>query len=323
MNLWVSVRSFFDLISYEDANIRNSMIKYIVNRLLTRRAGAEVYGLAIILVLSSGFLHSVWNLYTKKSLNKNVFLWFCQLVAVIVFLPWAMIEWDLSHLNRAVPWLILASMLLHGLYILLLAATYSIGDLSQVYPIMRGTSPLLVPLLGVTLLHEELTTLGWLGVVSIILGIILLSDVKFKRYERSSTIAPILALGVGVCIACYILVDKVATAYVSPVVLTETTNLGNLLALSWAALRSGGMRSELRSNWRIMFLGGIIAPGGYLLFLFSLSLAPVAQLAPMREIGTVFGTVMGIFILREKQGTRRILTSLLITTGVIILGIWG
>ena len=72
-----------------------------------------------------------------------------------------------------------------------------------------------------------------------------------------------------------------------------------------------------------MLLGGVIAPGGYLLFLYALSLAPVTQLAPMREIGTVFGTTMGIFILREKQGTRRIVTSILITVGVIILGIWG
>jgi uncharacterized membrane protein len=83
------------------------------------------------------------------------------------------------------------------------------------------------------------------------------------------------------------------------------------------------MRKELRENWKIMILGGIIAPAGYLLFLFALSLAPVAQLAPMREIGTVFGTIMGILILREKQGVRRLLTSILITAGIIVIGVWG
>ncbi|MNC64656.1 EamA-like transporter family protein [compost metagenome] len=127
----------------------------------------------------------------------------------------------------------------------------------------------------------------------------------------------------GICIASYIVVDKIALNYVSAVLLNEATNIGNLLALSWATFNSGGVRSELKANWKIMLFGGVIAPGGYLLFLYALSLAPVAQLAPMREIGTVFGTVMGIFILREKQGTRRIFTSLLITVGVIILGIWG
>jgi len=282
-----------------------------------------MFGIAILLVLGSGFLHSVWNLYTKKSLNKNVFLWFCQLVAIIVFLPWAIMEWDSRQLTGTGLLVVVASMFLHGLYILLLASAYSIGDLSQVYPIMRGTSPLLVPLLGVTFLSEELTVGGWFGVLSIVLGIVLLSDIKFKRNEPSSLKAPLLALAVGICIASYIVVDKVALGYVSPVLLNEAGNIGNLLALSWATFHSGGIRNELKANWKIMLLGGMIAPGGYLLFLFALSLAPAAQLAPMREIGTVFGTLMGIFILREKQGTRRILTSLLITVGVIVLGIWG
>jgi len=151
----------------------------------------------------------------------------------------------------------------------------------------------------------------------------LLSNIKFRRNEWSSSKAPLLAFAVGICIASYVVVDKIALNYVSPVILNEASNIGNLLALSWATFHSRGIRNELKANWKIILLGGMIAPAGYLLFLFALSLAPVAQLAPMREIGTVFGTVMGIFILREKQGTRRILTSLSITIGVIILGIWG
>lgn len=282
-----------------------------------------MFNLAILLVLSSGFLHSVWNLYTKRSINKKVFLWFCQLVAIFIFLPWTIIEWENAQLTSSGVWIIVASMFLHGLYIILLAATYSIGDLSQVYPIMRGTSPLLVPLLGVTLLNEKLSALGWIGVISIVVGIALLSNIKTKRNESSSLKAPLMALSVGICIASYIVIDKIALNYVSAVVLNEATNVGNLLALSWATFNSKGIQKELHANWKIMLLGGIIAPAGYLLFLFALSLAPVAQLAPMREIGTVFGAVMGIFILREKQVARRLFTSILITLGVIILGVWG
>lgn len=278
---------------------------------------------AFLLVLCSGFLHSVWNLYTKKSINKNVFLWFCQLVAILILMPWAIMEWGSTQLNNTGWWIILVSAVLHGLYTILLAATYSIGDLSQVYPIMRGTSPLLVPLIGVTLLGEKLTSMGWIGVVFIVIGIALLSNVKFKKNEALSLKAPLLALAVGICIASYIVVDKIALNYVSAVVLNEITTIGNLLALSWAAFRSRGIQKELSKNWRMVLLCGFIAPGGYLLFLFALSLGPVAQLAPMREIGTVFGTLMGILILREKQGARRILSSLLITSGVIILGVWG
>ena len=61
-----------------------------------------MFGIAVLLVLGSGFLHSVWNLYTKKSVNKNVFLWFCQLVAIIVFLPWTILEWIIVNLPEQV-----------------------------------------------------------------------------------------------------------------------------------------------------------------------------------------------------------------------------
>ncbi|CAG7644951.1 DMT family transporter [Paenibacillus allorhizosphaerae] len=279
--------------------------------------------IAILLVLGSGFLHSVWNLYTKRSINKNVFLWFCQLIAIVIFLPWAVLEWDSSGLTITGWGVIVASMIVHGLYVLLLAAAYTVGDLSQVYPIMRGTNPLLVPILGVTLLNEKLTAPGWMGVLAIVTGIVLLSNVKPKRNESVSFKAPLLALAVGICIAGYIVIDKLALQYVSAVVLNEATNIGNLLALSWATFKSSGIQTELRANWRIMLLGGLIAPGGYVLFLFALSLAPVAQLAPMREIGTVFGTVMGVLILREQQGVRRLISSVFITLGVIVVGVWG
>lgn len=282
-----------------------------------------MFGVAVLLVLGSGFFHSVWNLYTKKSLNKNVFLWFCQLVAVVVFLPWTIVAWDSSEVTWAGLGVILASMLLHGLYVVLLAAAYSAGDLSQVYPIMRGTSPLLVPLLAVTFLHERLSVIGWTGVAVIVASIALASNVGLRRDARASAKAPLLAFAVGVCIAIYIIVDKVALDYVPPVVLNQATNVGNLLLLSWATFRSGDIRSEWKANGKYMLLGGVIAPGGYLLFLFALSLAPVAQLAPMREIGTVFGTIMGIFLLKEAQGTRRIAASVMITVGIILLGIGG
>jgi len=283
-----------------------------------------MFGVAILLVLGSGFLHAVWNLFTKKSIDKNVFLWFCQLVAIAVFLPWTIAEWDGIPASGTGAMFLLASMLLHGAYVILLAKAYSAGDLSQVYPIMRGTSPLVVPFLGVFLLGERISAVGWLGIISIVFGIVLLSDFAFKRgADRASSKAPLIALAVGLCIAVYIVVDKMALDYVSPVVLNEATNVGNMLALSWATFRSGGIRKEWKTNWKIVVLGGIIAPGGYLLFLYALSLAPVAQLAPMREIGTVFGTLMGIFLLREAQGKRRLATSLFITIGVVLIGIWG
>ncbi|MBP3964765.1 DMT family transporter [Paenibacillus lignilyticus] len=286
------------------------------------KGGSLMLSTAFLLVLGSGFLHSVWNLFTKRSLDKNVFLWLCQLVGIVLMVPWAIALWDGSQLNSNGWWIIAAASALHGLYTLLLAAAYSVGDLSQVYPIMRGTSPLLVPLIGVTLLNEQLTLAGYLGVACIVIGIVALSNIKLGG-AGTSLRAPLLALAVGLCIASYIVVDKLALGYVPAIVLNTITTAGNLLALTPAVIRAKGMKRELRHNGKIMLLCGLIAPGGYLIFLYALSLGPVSLLAPMREIGTVFGTLMGILILHEKQGKQRIWSSVLITGGVIVLGLWG
>jgi hypothetical protein len=107
---------------------------------------------AFLLVLASGFLHADRDLLAKRSGDKRTFLWAAQTVSALLYPPWS---WhDLARTEPAWSgWLfLLLSVLLHGVYLHLLAATYEAGDLSQVYPIMRGTSPLLVPLIGVLLL---------------------------------------------------------------------------------------------------------------------------------------------------------------------------
>jgi uncharacterized membrane protein len=282
-----------------------------------------MYGFALALVLLSGLLHAIWNLYAKRSVNKIAFLWLTQVIALIFFTPLTIVEWDMSRMNREGFLFLLLSMLLHGVYMLLLARTYTVGDFSQVYPIMRGTSPLVVPIIGTVMLGEHLSIPGWIGVLCIVIGIGLTSNLRLKRPTAESTAykAPLLALAVGLCIASYIVIDKLALDYMPAVVLNEGTNIGNAILLGWAAYQSRAVGSELRINWKTILLGGILAPGGYMLFLYALSLAPVAQLAPMREIGTVFGTLMGILLLHEPQGKRRIGTSILITVGVILLAI--
>lgn len=276
---------------------------------------------AVTLVLLSGFTHATWNLFTKKSLDKNVFLWWCQWFAIVVFLPWVVMDLQRTDIPAiGYAWLS-ATMVLHGLYVLMLAKVYTLGDLSQVYPIMRGTSPLVVPILGVLLLNESLTALGWLGVLCILAGILSISEIK--RGRSASLKAPLFAVAVGLCTSSYIVLDKVTLAYVTPAVLNIATNVGNLIALTYAAVSSGAIRREWTVNWKTILLGGVLAPGSYLLFLFAMELAPVAQLAPMREIGTVFGTLLGIFLLREQQGKKRVASSILVTAGVVLLGMYG
>ncbi|WDL96458.1 EamA family transporter [Alicyclobacillus sp. ALC3] len=274
----------------------------------------------------SGLLHAVWNLFAKQSRNKVVFLWSFQWVAVFAFLPSALIAME-HHNIPTEGWLFLAvTAALHGVYVMVLSRTYTAGELSQVYPLMRGVSPLLVLLLGVSILGERLTTLGWLGVACVVAGIWILGNWRFGGCSTGRSLAPhatSLALAVGLSVTAYTTFDKITLQYIPAVTLNDASNLGNLIVLSWWAVRSRAVRVEWRVNWRTIILGGLISPGGYLLFLLALRMAPVAQLAPMREIGTVFGTILGIVVLKETQGRRRITAAGLISAGVILLGIFG
>jgi uncharacterized membrane protein len=258
----------------------------------------------------------------KSSGNKSAFLWISQLIAIVIFLPWAVWEIrDWSYTPEAGAFL-LASAALHGLYVWLLAQAYTIGDLSQVYPIMRGTSPLLVPLGAVLLLGQHVSPWGWVGIAGIVLGIAALQEPKRRGVGRIGKPAAY-AFAVGLTVTCYTLVDAQALQVVPAVVLNEAGNIGNALALLAAALTGGAVRAEWAHNKRAAVVAGILAPAGYLLFLFALHYGPVSLLTPVREIGTVFGTVGAIWLLKEQQGFRRIVASIVITCGIIVLGIGG
>jgi drug/metabolite transporter (DMT)-like permease len=271
----------------------------------------------------SGLIHSIWNLFTKNSIHKSVFLWYCQWAAIIIFLPFTLVEINTMDPVPAIGWMwLLASMILHGVYVWLLAKAYTIGDLSQVYPIMRGTSPLLVPVFAVVFLNEQLQMLGWIGVLCIVTGILLVGNFTAKTQWNLQNQAVIVASLVGLMITGYTVVDKVALEYFPAVTLNEATNIGNLMALTYIAIKSKAIRQEWRVNWPTIILGGLLAPGGYIIFLKALELMPVSHIAPMREIGTVFGTLLGVFILREPQARSRIVASILITLGILTLA-WG
>ncbi|MDA8346056.1 MAG: DMT family transporter [Thermaerobacter sp.] len=275
--------------------------------------------LSIVLVVASGFVHALWNLWAKRSENPLLFLWSFQWVALAVYAPFAW--WSLRGLavsGAGVAFLAL-TIALHGIYVLLLSRSYALADLSQVYPLMRGTSPLFVPLLGVLLLGEHLRGLGWLGVALIAIGVLTIGGGFSFAHARHTAIQ--LGLAVGLAIASYTLVDKVTLHYIPAIALNTLSSAGNLAVLTIPALRTGRALAEWRHSWRSIAAAGILSPLSYLLFLWALTHAPVAALAPMRELGIVFGTVLGIYVLREPGGRHRILGAALITAGAIALGL--
>lgn len=134
--------------------------------------------LAILLVVCSGLTHAVWNLFAKRSLSKAAFLWLILIPSEIILVPMFIKGLLSKNLSWEAYSLIALSMLLQGCYAFMLTKAYNIGDLSQVYPIMRGTATLLVPIIGVAFLGESLSAWGWVGIVGMIFSFFLLSDFR-------------------------------------------------------------------------------------------------------------------------------------------------
>ncbi|MFK7692051.1 DMT family transporter [Paenibacillus sp. HJGM_3] len=276
-----------------------------------------------MLVLCSGLTHAIWNLFTKRSRNKTVFLWSIHIAAFVLLLPSFVMELSAASISLRGYGFIGLSMLFQMGYGLLLPLAYRKGDISQVYPIMRGTGALCVPIFSVFLYKETITWVGWVGIGCIVLGMFAISGFFRSVPAQATRLNLWPALAVGACITGYVLTDKIVLQHISPLALIELGNLAYLIILTPAALRTGEIRAEWRINRMTIALGTVLSPGSYWLFLLAVKLAPLSHLAPMREMGTVFATLLGVLLLKERQGLRRVMLSALITTGVILMGLWG
>ena len=147
-------------------------------------------------------------------------------------------------------------------------------------------------------------------------GFLVLSGVggkDAKQGSRKQGLKPVLmALCVGLCTTSYVFVDKLNLQHISPLSLLEVTNIGFVAGLTPALLASRQLRQEWKVNRSTIMLGALLNPGSYLLFLFALEQAPMARLGPLREVGTVFAAFLGILLLKEQQGKKRILCSIVI-----------
>ncbi|WMT40123.1 DMT family transporter [Paenibacillus sp. D2_2] len=281
----------------------------------------------ILLVLASGMCHAVWNLFTKRSINKGVFLWTIMMIPSVLLLPYLIVELWRTPLSWGSYGLLLLSVILQGVYSWLLSKTYELGDLSQIYPIMRGTSTLLIPIIGVVFLKESLSVFGWIGIILMIGGFFVLSGASLGKKQTNrqpQSLKPFaLALCVGLCTTSYVFVDKLNLGNISPLALLEVTNIGFVAGLTPLVLTSKALKREWKANRNTILLGAVLNPGSYLLFLFAMQQAPMAHISPLREIGTVFATFLGVLILKEQQGLKRIATSIVIFCGILCIGLLG
>lgn len=280
--------------------------------------------LALGLVLLAALTHASWNLSAKYAAESKHFVWLFSLVSVLFYGP---VVAAVLNVERPVfelrHWLSLAATsVLHLAYSLSLQSGYRHSDLSVVYPIARGTGPLLSFVAAVFLLGELPTTQSLVGLVLIVLGILLVAGIVGHHHRRAPGVGVLYGLLTGAFIAAYTVNDGYAVKFllISPFLVDFTGNLFRMAVLAPRAWRDRDrVRLEARVFRKPVIVVGVLGPLGYILVLFAMRLAPVSHVAPARELSTLVGAWFGSRLLREDAGPWRFAGAALIVAGVVCL----
>jgi drug/metabolite transporter (DMT)-like permease len=284
---------------------------------------------ALLIVLAAAFLHAFWNYLAKKSRNKIAFIWWAILFSTILFFPMFLYYWPTVTISSTGWSCIVATGILHAFYFWFVGRAYERGDLSLVYPLARGSGPLFVPILAVLFLNEQLSILGVLGISFVILGIF---GIHLRSFSIQSMFEPFLALRggasfwalcTGATIAGYSLVDKIGVNLVHPPVYIYLMFVITLLLLSpYVFVKE---RSDLKKEWNInkiqIVIVGFLDLFTYLMILFALQISKVSYVAAVREVSIVFSALIGIMLLQEKNASQKLLGAVLISLGVVLIGL--
>lgn len=279
------------------------------------------------LVILSALLHATWNLYAKRSSGGFVFVWLTNLVAVAWLVPLAffLLYGERSAILAHLPALLLAAALtstFHLSYTLMLLRAYRSGDLSLVYPIVRGTGPLLSAIVGVLAFREPANALTVAGTIMIVAASFAIGIDRRAREHGHVLGALAFGAAAGAMLSCYTLWDKFAVSNLgfAPLAYFAANIAIQTLVSTPLALRERGRPlAEWRANRTQVLVVGVLSPLAYLLILFALVGAPVSLVAPMRELSIVIAVVLGRIVLAEPVGRRRAIAGVVIALGVIAL----
>jgi len=281
---------------------------------------------ALALVLSAAVIHASWNFILKRSGGGNAFVWLFAVVSSLIYAPLAaaIIRWQQPHFGWVHYGLMLASAALHTCYYMLLDRGYRGGDLSIVYPIARGTGPLITMLCAVLLLHENPGTVAVAGALLIGGGAFLLTGDPRVLRASGNVHAVGFALLTGCTIAAYTLVDKLAvsTWLIPPLVQDWATNLGRLLLMApLVARESANLGPTWRRAWKSIVAIAVLCPLAYILVLSAMVFTPVSYVAPAREVSILVGALMGAHLLQEGDAVRRTIAASAMVGGIFCLAL--
>jgi drug/metabolite transporter (DMT)-like permease len=268
---------------------------------------------AFALAFSSAFVHALWNLLLARARDSEAATAVALIAGTIVFAPVAALTWELD--SGVWPYLA-ASAVLEVAYFALLAAAYNRGELSLIYPIARGSAPVLVAIFSVVLLGVVLHSLTVAGVLLVAAGIVLVRGFGAGDLRHAA-----FALAVGATIASYTLFDKAGLHHARPLTYLELVVLPSAVLYPLWIGRRKSLRAELRPS---SLLAGIAMFAAFGLALSAIRLAPqafVPGVQALRETSVVIAVAAGALFLGERVSATRAAGAIVVLGGVIALAL--
>ncbi len=288
---------------------------------------------ALALVVLAGLIHASWNIAAKKAGGDVRFAAFSGLVTMLFWAPlglWLGVQ-QVPHWGWTEWLLVAASAVFHCFYFIVLLRGYRKADLTVVYPLARGSGPLLSSLVAIVFLGEQLSAPGAAGIAGVVGGVFLIAGGPgllraTHDPQQRQRIHKGMAYGLltGVFIASYTVVDGYAVkfALMSPILVDYMGNLARMALLAPAVLRDRpAARALWSTQWKYAVFVGVISPVSYVLVLYAMQTAPLSHVAPAREVSMLFAALIGGQLLGEGDRLLRILGAACIAAGVMALAL--
>jgi drug/metabolite transporter (DMT)-like permease len=269
-------------------------------------------------VLLGAACHAGWNAFLKIKLEPFTAMALIAVMSAIVVLP-ALFFLPIPP-APAWPWIV-ASMVFHLGYFVGLSEAYRIGDMGQVYPIARGTAPLMTALASTFIIGEAIGLRGWLGILVLVSGVFLLS-MRGGRDLHFDKRAVAFALFTAVTICGYSVVDgsgarAAGNAHAYTVWLFL---LDGLMMLVFVLLRRGrAVFAEFAGFWQSGLIGGALSLAAYWIAIWAMTVAPIALVAALRETSVLFAAAIAVVVLKEPLQRPRIIAALMIVAGLVLI----
>ena len=288
---------------------------------------------AFALILLAGIIHASWNIAAKKANGDARFAFQSGVLMAVVWAPVGIaLGWSVVPSWGYTEWgFIVLSGVLHVFYYVILLRGYRKSDLTVVYPLARGSGPLLSSLVAILFLGERISLTGVAGIAGVVLGVFLVAGgpgLWRKKHDpvQRERVKKGIRYGVltGAFIAAYTVADSYAVKFLamSPILLDYFGNFVRVGLLLPAALHDRATTARMwRAQWKYALLVAAISPVSYVLVLYAVQQAPISHVAPAREVSMLFAALIGGHLLREGDRLLRLLGATFIAAGVVALAL--